>query len=206
MWLALCALPIIFVYTQFSLPYQEQRQDLVQLRDLFLEKIPFHLDSTYMTVTFSVLVLTAVAEHTILSEFNLDIIELIFFKYAVCLGVKSVTMFLCPLDVPDGFRGLVDPLSGAFTTYSDNVKNNDTYCRDLMFSGHTACLLLIIQHSTCPWLLWWYLVWGTLLIVSILASRVHYTIDVFMSFHVVFSVSSVLDMCLLESQGKIMCD
>jgi len=91
--------------------------------------------------------------------------------YAVYAALRMISMYIVPLEPPEGFIPLTDPLMHWAST--GNQLN-----KDLFFSGHTATMFicyLILPPG--PWrkvFLAGVIVMGTCLIIQ----RVHYSIDV----------------------------
>lgn len=106
--------------------------------------------------------------------------------YAVLVLLRTVCMYLVPLDPPPAMIPLRDPLVELF------VGDGSVLTRDLFFSGHTSTLFLlslVVPGAKMRVVF----VFCTLLVgASVLAQHVHYTIDVivapvfsYLAFHVV---------------------
>ena len=87
--------------------------------------------------------------------------------------LRSLCMFLIPLEAPADLIPLVDPVAGFFL-HNENVFVK----KDLFFSGHTASLcilaLIIRSHAFRYYLLFCLLVVPFLIVWQ----RVHYTVDI----------------------------
>jgi hypothetical protein len=162
---------ICYLYTSY-LPYQENRKDLTRLNDQLLNRLPLMDMSVLVSVLIVVVPLLTMLELWNLYDFFQ--IEKLSMKYALCMIVKSITLYLTPLQVPKGYIALRDPVCSFLTS-------GVQYGTDLFFSGHTVLMYLCFVSST-------HIVMRILTLVSIFAmgislmmTRVHYTIDIFIA-------------------------
>jgi membrane-associated phospholipid phosphatase len=83
-----------------------------------------------------------------------------------------VTVYVFTLEAPKGIIPLEDPFLAKV------VYGNNTFVKDLFFSGHTCTLFMLFLIERKPWAKW---VLGTataLIALLLVWQRVHYTIDV----------------------------
>ena len=97
------------------------------------------------------------------------------FAYAIMLSLRTLTMYLLPMEAPPGIIVLVDPFIGA-------VAGSDSLTKDLFFSGHTATMFIFALAA--PKGLWkWFFVACTIAVgVLVVLQHVHYSIDVLAAF------------------------
>ena len=86
--------------------------------------------------------------------------------------LRSISIFLIPLEPPQGIVPLVDPLVLSLTP------NHIVALRDLFFSGHTATVVLFSLLAVSPRIKRFALLVAMVVPLLILWQRVHYTIDV----------------------------
>ena len=92
--------------------------------------------------------------------------------YALLLALRTITLYLVPLDPPAGITPLRDPVL-ELTAYSGKA-----ILKDLFFSGHTAThfmFFLLVRHKGVKM---FFLVCTIIVGTLVLAQHVHYTIDV----------------------------
>ena len=120
-----------------------------------------------------------------------NLLELFVFKYTVVCLIKICTLYLTPFEKPKQLISYRDPIVELLG------QTKKAFERDLFFSGHIAflCLLIFMNHNQIIL----YIKLGCLIteVVSILLSRVHYTIDIFISPFIAYTVSNLVDkICL----------
>ncbi len=95
--------------------------------------------------------------------------------YAIMLSLRTLTMYLLPLEAPPGIIVLVDPFIGA-------VAGSDSLTKDLFFSGHTSTMFIFALAA--PKGLWKaFFVIGTIAVGALVVlQHVHYSIDVLAAF------------------------
>lgn len=97
-------------------------------------------------------------------------------SYAFLFTFRILTLWLLPLDPPDGMIPLDDPIVHFFGT------GGILLTRDLFFSGHTAglfLLMLVVEKYVVRLIL---ACFTALVAVAVLLQHVHYTIDVLAAF------------------------
>lgn len=178
-------------YVIFVLPFQENRKDLVRVNDRFLNWLPLWDVSWLMSLMLGLLLNLQIWERFIgCSEENFTLAYQVVVEYALCLGVKSFTMLLLPLEVPQGFIQLQDPVAAALAYLSGGAKEQKQQIatRDLFFSGHTSVLCLCLIFAGSSTYFWFYLIVGVIMICSMLLARVHYTIDILVAPFIVSTI------------------
>jgi hypothetical protein len=92
--------------------------------------------------------------------------------YALLLSLRTVSIYLVPLETPRGMIFLQDPITAFF------LNSVNTVTKDLFFSGHISAMCLFIYFSENK-------IWKTYLSIItpivatlILWQHVHYTIDI----------------------------
>lgn len=94
------------------------------------------------------------------------------FAIAIMKFLRSVSMYLVPLEPPKGMVLLADPLVFAFTN------NHVIPVKDLFFSGHSATIMILLMAAKSYWVKKWMTLMCVILPFLLLWQRVHYTIDV----------------------------
>ncbi len=89
-------------------------------------------------------------------------------SYAVLLLLRTITLTLVPLAIPEDIVWLDDPFLNGIVYQGD-------IAGDLFFSGHTALLVIIYFQSNRKW---WFLLLMLTLGVLLMIQRVHYSIDI----------------------------
>lgn len=92
--------------------------------------------------------------------------------YALLLSLRTISIYLVPLEAPRGMIFLQDPITAFF------LNSINTVTKDLFFSGHISAMCLFIYFSENK-------IWKTYLSIItpivatlILWQHVHYTIDI----------------------------
>ncbi|MFM7850344.1 MAG: phosphatase PAP2-related protein [Flammeovirgaceae bacterium] len=86
--------------------------------------------------------------------------------------IRMITVYAFTLEAPLGIIPLQDPFLAKV------VYGNNTFVKDLFFSGHTCTLFMLFLIERKPWAKW---VLGTataLIALLLVWQRVHYTIDI----------------------------
>jgi hypothetical protein len=163
-------------FTQFV----EMRQG-VQLSDPFLSLIPA-IDLTWPI--FSIIYGSIILGLSILLYYP-ERLVLLFGSYALMVMIRTLMMYLVPLDTPAGMIFLQDPFVSLFVT-------GKTLTRDLFFSGHTATMFLLFLAVPKKFKTFFFI--ATLFVGgAVLFQKVHYTIDV-----VVAPFVSYVSYCIVE--------
>ena len=92
--------------------------------------------------------------------------------YTLLLWIRSLTLWLTPLDPPPMMILLRDPLVEWIGT------GGTTLSRDLFFSGHTAGLVLLTLILPPSRIRWMMAGLATTVGIAVIAQHVHYSIDV----------------------------
>lgn len=155
-WLA----PIVFQYA-------EQRKGVI-LSDFILEWLTAtDLSLIIFIVMDTLLIISIVALLTRPHNF-LIVLQ----AYVLLTIVRFVTIFLVPLDAPEGLVLLHDPITDHFF-YQGRV-----ITKDLFFSGHTSILMLMAFGLPFPRLKFVLFMGGAAVGIMLLIQHAHYTIDV----------------------------
>lgn len=177
----------LFKYCRVFMTVLESRKG-TQIIDPLLSYIPPH-DVSLITFTFTYLTLSLFIISTIIKP---RVFIVAMQAYCLLIIMRTIAIYLVPLEPPIGLILLKDPVSFIFMS----TPSGGYIVKDLFFSGHvsTAMLFAII----CPYpkikklLFVFTLIIGTLILVQ----HVHYTIDVvaapFFSF-LAYKISLFLD-------------
>ncbi|MBT8379998.1 MAG: sphingomyelin synthase family protein [Ignavibacteria bacterium] len=92
--------------------------------------------------------------------------------YGLMVVFRAIAMYLLPLEAPSTLLLLNDPFVQLFG--EGNILE-----KDLFFSGHTATLFLLFLVTTKRSLKIIFLIFTTLVAISVILQHVHYSIDVF---------------------------
>lgn len=106
--------------------------------------------------------------------------------YAGMLLVRTVAMYLLPLDPPPDSILLADPVAAAV------FASESAPTRDLFFSGHTATACVAAFTATDRRWMWAFVAAAIVIALAVLVQRVHYTIDVFCAPLFVWAVCRVV--------------
>jgi len=172
MFLLLTAISICYAYARLYLPYQEMRPDTVRLNDKILDSFPIRDLST--PIYIMIVLGPTLTGLELFYYVDFYAVEKFWFKYALSTIIKSFTLYVTPLEVPEGYIALTDKISSHFT-------NNEIYGRDLFFSGHTTLMYLCFANSTNIYTSGFALLGLFSMVVSLMINRVHYTIDIFIA-------------------------
>jgi hypothetical protein len=98
-----------------------------------------------------------------------------FTAYGLMFALRSVAMYLTPLDPPEGMLALRDPFVQLFSPGGAELT------RDLFFSGHTASMFLVMLMAPGRRSRALYAVAAAAVAACVLLQKVHYGIDVFVA-------------------------
>lgn len=171
---------VIQFFTQYMLPYIEYRDSVnyIQLHDTILNRLPVKDCSSIIFVMLYTNIVLFVIDSWNRNQIHILVIGV--YEYAIILVLKSFCMYICPLDIPENYISLQDPI---ITTICGSQK---CYSRDLMFSGHFAVCIICYHHivqfsgivlSTIP-----------VMAYCLMVTRQHYMIDIIVSFFVSYTV------------------
>ncbi|MFA7287888.1 MAG: phosphatase PAP2-related protein [Melioribacteraceae bacterium] len=90
--------------------------------------------------------------------------------YSLMLLIRLITMYLLPLNPPEGIIPLKDPFVEFF--------GGKTFLKDLFFSGHTSTMFVFFLTAQKKGLKVVFLAATFLIAICVLIQHVHYTIDV----------------------------
>ncbi len=122
---------------------------------------------------FTFLIIYSVAIYTIIvvirqPELFLTAVQ----AYALMLFIRLITLYLVPLEAPQGIIPLHDPFIEQFFYGQTRIT------KDLFFSGHVATVTLLFLVNPNEKLKWVYGIIVILVSVLIIWQRVHYSFDV----------------------------
>ena len=165
-------------YVCKMLPAHESRTDTVPVYDFILDLFPVIDTSIPVNFIAYAAYVRFFAAVLIEQQVNMQLTLLLFLFFP---WVRSLCLSLLPLDTPDGFAPLYDPLQRFI------LKNNSigTLDKDLFFSGHVSILLMFGYSSNISFFFWAAFVTAVLMLFS----RVHYTIDLLMAPFVIHGLS-----------------
>jgi hypothetical protein len=157
----------LVVFLNWFLPYINQRPGIV-LPDPLLSALPPVDLSKWL---FSILYLSVSATFFYLIGYLERFLRTLI-TVALVYSLRILTLYLVPLDPPSGCIPLADPFMLHF------AYNGVVITKDLFFSGHTACmmmLLLAVQKRVLKISLAAGLI---AVIIMLLLQHAHYTIDI----------------------------
>jgi len=161
---------IILICFPYFFQYIEQRNGTV-LNDAVLSVIPpYNVSALIFILIWSssfCMLLTAVRRPEILLTFLI--------AYVILCLCRIITIFLFPLEAPQGLIELADPLSNSFY-------GADFITKDLFFSGHVSTLFLMYLCQSNRFLRHYTMIASILVAMLVLVQHVHYTIDVLFAF------------------------
>ena len=148
--------------------YNETRTNGTVLNDFILANI---LPRDVSTALFSITWICILGGLPILLR-TPDRALKVFWGISIVCIMRSVVMYLVPLDPPIGIIPLRDPfVEGAFS-------DNKVLVKDLFFSGHTCNMVLLTLYMDIKWLKIILVFASTAVGYLLLVQHVHYTIDV----------------------------
>jgi len=181
----LFSMGMMHLFTQLYLPWNETRPGY-PVNDVVLRYLPRFDCSKWITlVEFTVCFLTA------LDSFyyhHPSRYELLWLKFTCISYMKMITTFLLPLEPPTGLINLADPIVERLLLFHTKPLK-----KDLFFSGHTSMMVLCLLHVTNPHLVPVFTLAVLLMSVMLLHNHIHYSIDVFISLFVVFTIHTLMD-------------
>ena len=158
---------VFVLYAQGVLAFQEARADKVRIRDRVAEWLPIY-DMSWVVEPLT-LTTSAYTVGRMYADHGWVGVEELVVCFALVNLCKSFSLFLLPLDVPEGFLPMTDHVS-------QFVSNRTVaYTCDLFFSSHTALLVLCTIYMQS----WWVAGITLLVALALMVNRVHYSIDIY---------------------------
>ena len=141
--LFICPCIIGTIFTRIVLPSIENRKDVDfnVIDDPILRFIPCYecSDRIFLLLYTNIILLF------LDFWFNYELFKIYtcVLQYSCVLVLKSLCMYICPLDYPENYTPLVDPILRLVC-----ATDHHSYGRDLMFSGHQAvCFICYFNCS-----------------------------------------------------------
>ena len=183
--LALIALCLVSLY----LCYNETRTNTFLLDDFVLNQLPAVDVSVPL---FSITWICILGSLPLLLR-TPDRAMRVFWSIISIATLRTIVMYMAPLEAPDGIIPLRDPfLEGSFY-------DNKVLVKDLFFSGHTSNMALLAFLIDFKWLKKVLFVSTTVVAYLLLKQHVHYTVDViaapffaYLSYRISIKVTSIL--------------
>jgi membrane-associated phospholipid phosphatase len=171
-----------YLFYGFSIRYVEGLGQLPELTDLSHEFLPI-VNLQYLYV-YGLLVIVAVLFFYVLiwrphlMPFYLKMFAFVYVTRSFCIMLTHMgppVGFLLP-QIADNFSGL--PFDGLL------------HSNDLFFSGHTAYPFMgaLLLRKESKVLFWFFLIASVVMALTVLLMRVHYSIDVFAAYFIVYGV------------------
>lgn len=95
-----------------------------------------------------------------------------FQAYSILLILRTLFIYVIPLEPPIGMLYLNDPLTGLF------LNNINIVTKDLFFSGHISAMCVFIYFSQNKYWRKWLILITPILAILLLWQHVHYTLDI----------------------------
>ena len=173
---------VAWIYNRIVMPLQESREPNYQFRDPIHDLLPKYDLSCLVRASLYTALLQITAETVTES---IGAIQTFWLKYTALLVVKTGMLYLTPWNTPFDHQRLKDPLLAIM----GGLPTDQTYSRDLMFSGHVGLLTLVALNSQ-----YYLLAYINLIIMatSVLVHRNHYTIDVVVAPFVAYVVNTIV--------------
>ena len=170
LFIALFFIALLFIFSPYFFQYIEQRKGFI-FNDAILNLLP-HYDM-YILIFF---LLWSNAFLILVEAIKKPAIFLTFLTSFIILSVaRALTIFLFPLEAPQGIINLTDPLTNYF--YGANF-----ITKDLFFSGHTATLFLMFLCHDKKLIKYYTLTSCLCLSILLLIQHIHYSVDVIFAF------------------------
>jgi len=173
-----------FVY-KYAISYVDGLKEARSVGDLFLDLIPaMDLRIIYVYGIFAALLFLLcylLVRRPDLLPFGLKF-------YAGVFLVRSVFICLTHLGPPEGFF-----ITTIVSDYSYWPFSHMMHANDLFFSGHVSYPFLgALLFRNVRWIFWLFVGISVLMAVTVLAMRIHYSIDVFAAYFIVYGVHAAV--------------
>lgn len=108
--------------------------------------------------------------------------------YLLMVAVRTVMMFVTPLDPPPTMIPLLDPVVTWLREWlGQRSAATLTPTKDLFFSGHTATMCVLGLTAQSPWLRRFFFACAGVMASLVIVQHVHYTVDVLVAPFVAFA-------------------
>ncbi len=175
LYVGVCMMTVGYVIDYMATVYNDQ-QTYVSVGDLILDNIPtINMEFSFTWVMYGLMVL--LFAYPIL--FKPEIAPFGLKTFAMLMYMRAGFIILTNLGPPEGYFYDGRPIGG-------NVISDLIFRNDLFFSGHTAYPFmgfLIFRNSKIRWV---FLAGSILEGFTVLAMRMHYSIDVFAAFFIAY--------------------
>ena len=182
-----CIIFTILVYSRVILPWQETREDLQTIHDIFHDLFPLKNVSNLITTLHYISHITSIIY--LLVHFNnmsVDLFYYILWSFVMVIWTRMSMIVLLPLEAPYNSFNVNDQFVQTFLVDIPEFRN------DLFFSGHVASMLTWIWISVSlsthiDWIL--ALQFLNVFIIGFLMcfTKVHYTIDIVCAWPISFA-------------------
>lgn len=196
-WQFIFSLFFLFAVMQHNIHFLNiwQTRDGIRLHDPVLNMLPPHdFSSIIFFFTYAAVLFATV---TVFSNPGLFVRALQ--AYSIITMLRTASIYFFPLETPEGFIPLTDPLINFF------LNKYTIVTKDLFFSGHTATLafmFFITQNRQVKWFCFTALLVAPFLIMW---QHVHYTADVVFAPVVAYSSMKLVDwMNHHHAYGKVL--
>ena len=170
----------VYWHTQYFLPFQESRKDLVVLNDPMFNMFP----SLNMAYIINPIQYYSVHKFLYFLSFQpWSQICLAFQIYSCSLILRSLCMFVCPLRAHPSISPLRLPIEDfVFGKHDGSIR-----LHDLMFSGHVSMLTLMGLFTNNNI----YYIMAGIVTLCMVISRVHYSIDCIVAFFAMYTLFDI---------------
>lgn len=165
--LAVIALSLILIFLKYYFQHLETRNGIV-LKDWLLEELP---PKNFSLQIFGLLYLSVLIGFLYLFSKPLILLRVLETAFIV-FSIRIFTLYLVKLDPPAGIIPLTDPIANYFGYGGPLIT------KDLFFSGHTACILILFLAVKNRWLKMFFLIASTAIVAMLLWQHVHYSVDI----------------------------
>jgi len=162
----------IYFYAQYFMPWVEKREDCVRYEDRILKAITPKDFSIANSVTLYASMFFLFWEHV----WTVESFALLLTCHTLVFMARCFCLYMVPLEAPDGYIPLRDPLVDWATNSQD-----EPLSRDLLFSGHCAFVAVNLIMCFNPTYWWVHAYCCTMIPILLIWQHVHYTIDVFIA-------------------------
>jgi hypothetical protein len=161
---------LLIIFSPYFFQYIEHRKGFI-FNDAILNMLPNY--DMYILIFF---LLWSNAFLILLAAIRNPSILLSFLTSFILLSVaRALSIFLFPLEAPEGIINLTDPLSNYF--YGANF-----ITKDLFFSGHASTLFIMFLCHDKKLTKYYTLISCLCLSILLLIQHIHYSIDVIFAF------------------------
>ena len=164
---AFIMVPSLLIFLKYYFQYLETRDGTV-LNDWLLERL---FPENFSAHIFGLLYLSVFIGFLYLFTKPFILLRVLETAFIV-FSIRIFTLYLVKLNPPAGIIPLTDPIANYFGYGGPLIT------KDLFFSGHTACILILFLAVKNRWLKMFFLIASIAIMAMLLWQHVHYSVDI----------------------------